>query len=81
MPAREKSQLWWSMCGRTTHPINWEVTSVLGGARGQGELLLKEALHKQMTPVEERFNQDRGQEILDCWTVLMRRQEGRSNRH
>ena len=27
------------------HPINWEETSVLDRARGQGELLLKEALH------------------------------------
>jgi len=32
------------------HPINWEETSVLGRAGGQGELLLKEALHIQMTP-------------------------------
>ena len=32
------------------HPINWEETSVLGRAGGQGELLLKKALHIQMTP-------------------------------
>ena len=37
------------------HPIHWEETTVLDHGRGQ-ELLVKEALHIQMTPVEERFN-------------------------
>ena len=37
------------------HPIDWEETTVLDRGRGQ-ELLLKEALHIQMTPSEERFN-------------------------
>jgi len=53
------------------------ITGPLARARGQEELLLKEALHIQMTPEEERFNRDRGLEILGCWTALMRRQEGR----
>jgi len=39
-----------------THPISWKETSVLNRARGQGELVLKEALHIQMTPAEEHFN-------------------------
>ena len=34
------------------HPIHWEETTVLDPGRGQ-ELLVKEALHIQMTPVEE----------------------------
>ena len=37
------------------HPIHWEETTVLDHGKGQ-ELLVKEALHIQMTPVEERFN-------------------------
>ena len=37
------------------HPIHWEETTVLDHGRGQ-ELLVKEALHIQMTPVEECFN-------------------------
>ena len=37
------------------HPIHWEETTILDHGRGQ-ELLVKEALHIQMTPVEERFN-------------------------
>ena len=37
------------------HPIHWEETTILDHGREQ-ELLVKEALHIQMTPVEERFN-------------------------
>ena len=37
------------------HPIHWEITTALDHGRGQ-ELLVKEALHIQMTPVEECFN-------------------------
>ena len=63
------------------HQLGGDVSA--GQVRGQGdqELLLKEALHIQMTHAEELFNWDRGLEIPGCWTVLIRRQEGRSNRH
>ena len=57
------------------HPIHWEETTVLDHGRGQ-ELLVKEALHIQMTPMEERFNRDGGLEVPGCWTVVMRRQGG-----
>ena len=58
----------------------------LGGDHRTGpwqrqELLVKEALHIQMTPVEERFNRDGGLEVPGCWTAVMRRQGGRSNPH
>ena len=46
------------------HPINWEETTVLDRSRGQ-ELLLKEALHIQMTPSEEHFNRDGGLDRCD----------------
>ena len=39
------------------HPILWEETTVLDHGKGQ-KLLVKEALHIQMTPAEERFNGD-----------------------
>lgn len=52
--------------------INWEETSVLDRARRQGELLLKEAQHIQMTPAVESFNQDTGLDIPGFWTTLMR---------
>ena len=51
------------------HPIDWEETTVLDHGRGQ-ELLLKEALHIQMTPSDERFNRDGGLEVPGCWTAV-----------
>ena len=62
------------------HPIHWEETIVLDHGRGQ-ELLVKEALHIQVKPSEEHFNQDGGLEVPHCWTTVMRRQGGRSNPH
>ena len=44
------------------------------------EQLVKEALHTQMIPTEERFNQDGGLEVPGCCTV-MRSPGGRSNPH
>jgi len=60
------------------HPIDWKETMVLDHGRGQ-ELLVKEALHIQMTLSQERFNQDVGLEVSGCWITVMRRQGGRSN--
>ena len=62
------------------HSIHWEETTILDHGRGQ-ELLVKEAFHIQMTPVEECFNRDGGLEVPGCWTAVMRRQGGRSNPH
>ena len=50
----------------------------LDHGRGK-ELLVKEALHIQMTPMEECFNRGGGLEVSGCWTAVMRRQGGRSN--
>ena len=36
------------------HAIHWEETTVLNHDRGQ--MLVKEALHIQITPTEEHFN-------------------------
>ena len=49
-------------------------------ARHPSELLLKEAIHSNMTPVEERLNRDTGLELPGCWVDTLRRQEGRTNR-
>ena len=47
------------------------------GDHGRGqELLVKEALHIQMTPSEERFNRNGGLEVPGCWIAVMRRQGG-----
>ena len=58
------------------HPIKWEETEIVDQARGPKELLLKEALHIQMTPAEERFNRDAGLELPGCWTATLRRLQG-----
>ena len=58
------------------HPIRWEETSVVDRARRQEELLLKEALHIQMTPVEDHFNRDGGVELPGCWIATLKKLGG-----
>ena len=53
---------------------------MLDHGRGQ-ELLVKEALHIQMTPSEEHFNWDGELDVPGCWIAVMRRQEGETNPH
>lgn len=53
----------WENC----HPIKWEEASVIDHARRSGELLVKEALHIQLTSRDERFNRDEGLELPKCW--------------
>ena len=60
--------------------MHWEETIVVDHGRGQN-LLVKEALHIQMTTSKEHFNGDGGLEVPGCWTVVMRRQEEKSNPH
>ena len=47
---------------------------MLDHGRGQ-ELLMKEALHIHITPLEEHFNRDGGLESLVAKPLTMRRQE------
>ena len=53
-------------CMGNHHPIKWEDTSVVEQVRRSKELMLKEALHIQLMPSEERFNRDVGIELPDC---------------
>ena len=76
---RNKCKLTISGCGKNQQ-ITYYETTVLDHGRGQ-ELLVKEALHIQTTPSEERFNRDGGLEVPGCWIAVMRRQGGRSNPH
>ena len=52
------------------HPIAWEKAAAVDQARRKKELILKEALHIQITPEEQRFNRDVGLELpawmMDC---------------
>ena len=56
--------------------IHWEETAVLDHDRGQ-ELLVKQALHTQMTPPEEHFKWE-GLEFFGYWTTVMRSKEDQS---
>ena len=56
------------------HPNHWEKTTVLDHGRGK-ELLVKEALHIQMTPLEKYFNRDGGLEVPGCWAAVMREEQ------
>ena len=42
----------------------------------RGTVIVKEALHIQMTPSEEHFNRDGGLEVSGCWIAVMTRQGG-----
>ena len=58
-----------------SHSIDWEEMSVLDKARGL-DLLMKEALHIWIAPVDKCINKDGGLEIPDCWTALVMRHGG-----
>ena len=45
-------------------------------ARRPRVLMLKEAIHSQMTPAEEPFNRDGGLELLGCWIAALKTREG-----
>ena len=57
------------------HAIKWDETTVVDMARHPSELLLKEAIHINMTPVEECLNRDTGLELPGCWVATLRRQD------
>ena len=49
-------------------------------ARHPRKLLLKEAIHIQITPVEEYLNSDTGLELPGCWAAALTRQEDSTRR-
>ena len=61
------------------HAIKWDETTVVDLTRHPRELLLKEAIHIQMTPAEECLNRDTGLELPGCWVAALRRQEDSTN--
>ena len=56
-----------------------EETTVVDMARHLSMLLLKEAIHIQMTPTEERINRDTGLVLPGYWVAALRRQEDSIN--
>ena len=55
------------------HPILWDDISVLDRASRWRELLIKEALHIGLTPVETLVNRDAGLELPGCWLPTLKK--------
>ena len=51
--------------------MKWDEATVVDHARGSEDLLLKEALHIQSTPMDSLLNRDRGAEIPGCWIAAV----------
>ncbi len=53
------------------HPIKWEEVKVVDSASKNRELKIKEALHIQMTPDNNKFNRGIGLERPGCWLSML----------
>ena len=58
------------------HQENWEDTRVLDRAARPVQLMVKEALHIQKTPANNRLNRDGGYELPGCWIATMKKLGG-----
>ncbi len=53
------------------YPITWEEVKVVDRASKNCELNMKEALHIQMTPDNNKLNRDIGLELPGCWLSML----------
>ena len=51
-------------------PIKWEEVSV-GPCQKLSDLMIKEAIHIQTTPMDRLINRDKGAEIPGCWVATI----------
>ena len=59
-------------CGASQqHQVNWDKTRVLDRTARPIQLKVKEALHIQRTPANNRLNRDGGYELPGCWIATM----------
>ncbi len=54
------------------HPIEWEDVRVVDRASKNRELKIKEALHIQMTPCNNKLNRDIGLVLPGLWLSILR---------
>ncbi len=52
--------------------VSWEEVRVVDRVSKNCELKIKEALHIQMTPDNNKFNRDIGLELPGCWLSMLR---------
>jgi len=55
------------------HRVDWEVVQILDTASKMKELLVKEAIHIQLTPSEKLLNRDNGWQIPEAWNTTLRK--------
>ena len=62
------------------HQVDWDATRVLDRAARPVQLKVKEALHIERTPANNRLNRDGGYELPGCWIATMKKLGGRGKR-
>ncbi|MCG8621507.1 MAG: hypothetical protein MJE68_05845 [Proteobacteria bacterium] len=62
------------------HQVDWDATRVLDRAARPVQLKVKEALHIERTPANNRLNRDGGYELSGCWIATMKKLGGGGNR-
>ncbi len=62
------------------HQVDWDSTRVLDRATRPIQLRVKEALHIQRTPANNRLNCDEGYELPGCWIATMKKLGGGASR-
>ena len=60
--------------------VPWDATRVLDRAARPVQLKVKEALHIEKTPANNRLNRDGGYELPGCWIATMKKLGGGGNR-
>ena len=60
--------------------MDWDATRVLDRAARPVQLKVKEALHIEKTPANNRLNRDGGYELPGCWIATMKNLGGGGNR-
>ena len=61
------------------HQVDWDATRVLDRAARPVQLKVKEALHIEKTPENNKLNRDGGYELPGCWIATMKKLGGGGN--
>ena len=62
------------------HQVDWDESRVLDRATRHVHLKVKEALHIERIPANNRLNRDGGYELSGSWITMMKKLGGRGNR-
>ena len=62
------------------HQVDWDATRVLDRAARPVQLKVKEALHIEKTPANNRLNRDGGYKLPGCWIATIKKLGGGDKR-